>query len=98
MRVWNVQTDEAQILGENCSFISHVAASAAGDRIAASSLDGRIRMWDLETRRSRNLGQCYSVNALSFTTDARSLVTASDDGTVRLWATQSFVTRWNNLK
>ena len=87
VRVWNVQTGEAQILGENCSCISHLAISTAGDRVAASSLDGRIRIWDLATRRSRNIGQCYGVNAISFTTDDRSLATASDDGTVRLWAT-----------
>ena len=87
VRVWNVRTGEARILGENCSCISHLAISTAGDRIAASSLDGRIRVWDLETRRSRNVGQCYGVNAVSFTNDDRSLVTASNDGTVRSWAT-----------
>jgi WD40 repeat protein len=86
VRVWNVQTGEARILGENCSFISHLAIATAGDRLAASSVDGRIRVWDIETRRSRNVGQCYGVNAISFTNDDRSLVTASDDGTVRLWA------------
>lgn len=86
VRVWNIQTGEARILGENCSCISHLAISTSGDHLAASSLDGRIRIWDLETRRSRNVGQCYGVNAISFTTDAHSLVTASDDGTVRLWA------------
>lgn len=87
VRVWNVRTGETRILGENCSCISHLAISTAGDRIAASSLDGRIRIWDFATRRSRNVGQCYGVNAISFTTDDRSLVTASDDGTVRLWVT-----------
>jgi WD40 repeat protein len=87
VRVWNVRTGEARILGEKCSFISHLTISTTGDRIAASSVDGRIRVWDLETRRSRNVGQCYGVNAISFTTDDHCLVTASDDGAVRLWAT-----------
>lgn len=87
VRIWNVLTGEARILGENCSFISHLAIATAGDRIAASSIDGRIRVWDLETRRSRNVGQCNGINAISFTTDDRSIVTASDDGTVRLWPT-----------
>jgi len=86
VRVWNIQTGEARILGENCSCISHLTISTAGDRIAATSLDGRIRVWDLETRRSRNVGQCYGVNAISFINDDHSLVTGSDDGTVRLWA------------
>ena len=87
VRVWNVQTGEARILGENCSCISHLAISTAGDRLAASSLDGRIRIWDLETRRSRNAGQCNGINTISFTTGDHSLVTGSDDGTVRLWTT-----------
>ena len=86
VRVWNLQTGEARILGENCSCISHLTISTAGDRIAAASLDGRIRIWDLSTRRSRNAGQCNGVNAISFANDDRSLVTASDDGAVRLWA------------
>jgi len=86
VRVWNVQTGETRILGENCSCISHLTISTAGDRIAATSLDGRIRVWDLETRRSRNVGQCNGVNAISFINDDHSLVTGSDDGTVRLWA------------
>lgn len=87
VRVWNIQTGDARILGENCSCISHLTISTAGDRIAASSLDGRIRIWDLATRRSRNLGQCNGVNSISFINNDRSLVTGSDDGTVRLWAT-----------
>ena len=87
VRLWNLQTGEARILGENCSCITHLTISTAGDRIAASSLDGRIRIWDVATRRSRNVGQCYGVNAISFINDDRSLVTGSDDGTVRLWAT-----------
>lgn len=85
VRVWNIQTGEAPILGENCSCISHLTISTAGDRIAAASLDGRIRVWDFETRRSRNVGQCYGVSAISFINGDHSLVTGSDDGTVRLW-------------
>ncbi|HEX7330210.1 MAG TPA: WD40 repeat domain-containing protein [Pyrinomonadaceae bacterium] len=86
VRVWNLQTGDARILGENCSCISHLTISTAGDHLAASSLDGRIRLWDLSTRRSRNAGHCNGVNAISFANNDRSLVTASDDGTVRLWA------------
>ena len=85
VRVWNIQTGEAPILGENCSCISHLTISTAGDRIAAASLDGRIRVWGLATRRSRNAGQSYGVNAISFINADRSVVTGSDDGTVTLW-------------
>ena len=55
------------------------------DKLAAYSLDGRIRVWDLESGRSRTIGECSGVNALSFLSD--SIVTGSDDGAVRLWTT-----------
>ncbi|HKR10505.1 MAG TPA: WD40 repeat domain-containing protein [Pyrinomonadaceae bacterium] len=87
VRVWNIRTGEARTLGENCSCIVRLAVSNKGDRIAASSLDGRLRVWDVDTGRSRIAGQCYSVNALTFTTDDQSLVTGSDDGSIRLWNT-----------
>jgi WD40 repeat protein len=89
VRLWNVQTGEARILGENCSCVTHVAVSNKGDRIAASSLDGRIRVWDVESGRSRMAGQCYGVNALSFMNDDAALVTGSDDGALCLWSTPS---------
>ena len=87
VRLWNVVTGEARILGENCSCVTHLAVSNSGDRIAASSLDGRIRVWDVATGRSRNAGECYGVNAISFTNDDHAVVTGSDDGSVRLWNT-----------
>lgn len=82
IRVWNIQTGAARTLAENCSCISHLAISTDGERVAASSLDGRIRVWDIETGRSRTIGECYGVNAIAFT---NVVVTAGDDGAVRLW-------------
>ena len=76
-----------RILGENCSCISHVAISTGGERIAAASLDGRIRVWEIETGRSRTIGHCSGVNALAFTSV---LVTGGEDGTLRLWNTDRF--------
>ena len=90
VRVWNVRTGDSRTLGDNCSCIVRLAVSNKGDRIAASSLDGRLRIWDVETGRSRIAGQCYSVNALAFTTDDQALVTGSDDGAVRIWTTNLF--------
>lgn len=88
VRVWNVQTGESRTLGEKCSCISHLAISPDGERLAASSLDGRLRVWDIKTGRSRTIGECYGVNAIAFTTT--SVVTGSDDGTVRLWNSDRF--------
>jgi WD40 repeat protein len=52
----------------------------------ASSLDSRIRVWDLETGRSRTIGECYGVTAMALTTP---VITAGEDGTVRLWPIKS---------
>lgn len=91
VRLWNARTGEAQLLGENCSCVCRIAISMQSDKLAAYSLDGKIRIWDLESGRSRTIGECPGVNALSFLTDSAGLVTGSDDGTVRLWSTGSYI-------
>ena len=85
VRLWNVRTGEARILGENCSCVCRMAISMKSDKLAAYSLDGRIRVWDLESGRSRTIGEYSGVNALAFLID--SMVTGSDDGAVRIWTT-----------
>jgi WD40 repeat protein len=85
VRLWNVHTGEARILGENCSCICRIAISLKGDRLAAYGLDGKLRVWDMDTIRSRTVGECFGVNSISFMTNGQTLVTGSDDGTLRLW-------------
>jgi len=87
VRLWNVHTGEARILGENCSCVCRIALSPKGDRLAGYGLDGKLRVWDLDTARSRTVGECVGVNAISFMSSNSSLVTGSDDGTLRLWET-----------
>jgi WD40 repeat protein len=83
VRLWNVHTGEARILGENCSCVCRMAISMQSDKLAAYSLDSRMRVWDLESGRSRTIGEYPGVNTLAFMID--SIVTGSDDGTVRIW-------------
>ena len=85
VRLWNVHTGEARILGENCSCVCRIAISPKNNPLAAYSLDGKLRVWDLDTGRSRTIGECHGVNAIAFMTSNSSLVTGSDDGTLRLW-------------
>ena len=85
VRLWNVQTGEARILGDNCSCVCRIAISIKGDRLTAYGLDGKLRVWDVDSVRSRTVGECFGVNAISFMSNAKSLVTGSDDGTLRLW-------------
>ena len=85
LRLWNVHTGEPRMLGENCSCVCRIALSTKGDRLAAYGLDGKLRVWDMTTGRSRTIGECFGVNSIAFTNSSRALVTASDDGTLRLW-------------
>jgi WD40 repeat protein len=86
VRLWNVRSGEARVLGKNCSCICCLAFSPKGDQVAACSLDSRIRVWDIATAKSRTVGLCDSVNSIAFSTDGKMLVTGSADGTIRLWS------------
>jgi WD40 repeat protein len=71
------------------------AAFAPGGRTLATTgvagNDGTVNLWDLSDRdRPRPLGRPLTghtkeVNALAFTRDGRTMLTASADQTVRLW-------------
>jgi WD40 repeat protein len=64
-----------------------VAASKDGKRAVSTSLDGTVRVWDLE-RRSQTatlVGHQGRVPACAVSPDGHRALTGGDDGTVRLW-------------
>jgi WD40 repeat protein len=60
---------------------------AAGSR----SLDGSVVLWEVATGKERAnlLGHRAAISALTFSADGQTLLTASMDGTVKLWAAGS---------
>jgi WD40 repeat protein len=64
-----------------------VGFSPDGKAVAAGSVDGVVRLWDVAT--GRNLlqltGHRGAVFALAFSADGRRLASASWDGTVLVW-------------
>ncbi|WP_182876059.1 AAA family ATPase [Microbispora sp. H10670] len=63
---------------------SALALSPDGRTLAASG-DGDMFLWDLATRRQIARFTATSANHIAFSPDGRSLASAEDDGTVRLW-------------
>lgn len=59
-----------------------------GDHLAAGATDGSIALWDLRARTSAPVplsGHTERVNDLAVSADGRTLVSASDDDTLRVW-------------
>lgn len=72
--------------------VAHLAFSPDG-RILAGTAGPRLRVWDLDAGREVALHKrgTKHFQGLSFTDDGRFLATVSNDETVRIWDTQSWV-------
>lgn len=73
-------------LGHHRHLVNHVAAAPSGDRLATSSSDYTIGIWDVESCRLINYleGHRDDVEAFSFLGEARG-VSASRDGSLIIW-------------
>jgi WD40 repeat protein len=90
--VWDVTSGELvkRLQMENVRPVS-VAFSADQQRIAATS-DSEIAVWDWETERRRSahvVGHNAVATSVRFTLDDSKMVTASDDGTARVWESET---------
>ncbi|HEX3086797.1 MAG TPA: hypothetical protein VHP99_19825, partial [Pyrinomonadaceae bacterium] len=88
--LWDVRTRKARMLGNDCSCVVCVAFAPQGDKVAACSIDSRIRIWQLDEGCSRTIGSCDNVNDVGFSPDGAVLATASSDGTIQLWNTRVY--------
>lgn len=91
-RVWSLVTPDADpvVLAGATSSLYSAAFDPAGRRIAVGRGDGRIDLWNFDAR-ARSAERWVSmerhhegVNALEFSADGKQLLSASDDGTLRL--------------
>ena len=91
-RVWSLAAPESDpvVLAGATSSLYSAAFDPAGKRIATGRGDGRIDIWNFDPR-SRKAERWVSmerhhegVNSVEFSADGQQLLSASDDGTVRL--------------
>jgi len=85
VRLWDRRNGEARVLGKNCSCICCLAVSNKGEKVAACSLDSKIRVWEISSERSRTVGESPGINSVAFSMDGRALVTGGVDGSLLLW-------------
>ena len=95
IRLWKTQTNNNdELLPDNPSLDGHndsvwiLSFSKDGQNLASGSLDGTVRLWDLDLRRERIkiAGHTGGIKALAYTEDNRILACGTGlDGTLRLW-------------
>ena len=86
IRIWNIQTNQAQDFQLHDDFIRHLKFSPDGNIIATASGDATIALFDIKTGESRSLqGHRRTVWSVAFSPDGKTLASASFDNTIRLW-------------
>lgn len=93
MRLWDAATGsridrdfEAPSPGSRAMFAA--VFSPDGRRIAATTADGPVRIWDVETGRLASpplAGYDTAASAIAFAPDGRSVAAGGKDGTIRWW-------------
>jgi len=79
-------------LTEHTRAIATLAFTADGRTLVSASRDTTIRLWDVETGKSKNLmttGHTGAIRTLGLFEDGKTLLSASADCTLRLWNTET---------
>ena len=97
VRLWDAETGEALAVLPHGSMVYGVAFNPRGTRLAAGCADNTIRLWDVGVARRAGgkeapdaevaelHGHDAYVHAVAWSPDGTRLISASGDGTVRVW-------------
>src|SRR5207249_939658 len=87
VKVWDAQTGQEMLtLKGHTNYVSAVAFSPDGKRLATASNDGVVKVWEAQTGQELlNLkGHTNRINGLAFSPDGKHLTSASRDQTVKV--------------
>ena len=95
--VWDLETNRLEFEGRHLDGVQGVDFSADGHRLAACDRGGTLRIWEpdkaerpLSEAWSGHIGRGYCV---AFTPDQSQLVSAGEDGLLRIWSSGGSATR-----
>lgn len=92
-KIWNLNTQTLLHFSNHWAPTTDVAFSPTEPLLASSSEDNNIILWDLNTKRTKNIlsGHSQGVVSIAFSPDGKILASASKDKTVKLWCTNTGV-------
>jgi RNA polymerase sigma factor (sigma-70 family) len=91
IRIWDTKTGKGLSSIEVSGSIFTLAASRAGNLLAAAGEDRLIRVWNARTGKGLRLlsGHKAAVSSLVFSPDGRTLISADFEGMIRQWNMES---------
>jgi WD40 repeat protein/serine/threonine protein kinase len=91
VHVWDVKSDNAQLLKGHQGDIGSLAYRPDGERIASADGSGEVIVWDSASSKELRHIRAHRdlIHCVAFSPDGKKLATASRDGTVKLWNADS---------
>ncbi|MCK5718810.1 MAG: hypothetical protein KAH84_02540 [Thiomargarita sp.] len=91
--LWEVLSDEKQILQGHLDVVTSVKFNENGDYLASASWDKTVRLWSIKSDELNQAeiltGHSAAINTLDFSPDGKNLISGAMDNTIGLWDLQA---------